>query len=161
VIPEGVEVSDVSDQTAAPAPGDGALSIVQPEAWPKARGYVNGMITTGRGERVLFIAGQIGWEPDGTFTTDDLGEQFAKALDNVLAVVAAAGGQPTSIARMTVYVTDLQAYRERTQMIGLAWRKRLGRHYPTMALIGVAGLLEPRALVEIEATCVLPAGAGA
>jgi enamine deaminase RidA (YjgF/YER057c/UK114 family) len=109
VIPEGVEVSDVSDQTAAPAPGDGALSIVQPEAWPKARGYVNGMITTGRGERVLFIAGQIGWEPDGTFTTDDLGEQFAKALDNVLAVVAAAGGQPTSIARMTVYVTDLQA----------------------------------------------------
>ena len=132
------------------------LSIVHPAAWPKARGYVNGMLTAGEGERVLFVAGQIGWEPDCTFTTDDLGEQFVKALDNVLAVVEAAGGAPSSIARMTIYVTDLQAYRERTQMIGLAWRKRLGKHYPAMALIGVAGLLEPRAKVEIEATCVLP-----
>jgi enamine deaminase RidA (YjgF/YER057c/UK114 family) len=139
---------------------DDVLSIVHPAEWPKARGYANGMITAGKGERVLFVAGQIGWEPDCTFTTDDLGEQFVKALDNVLAVVAAAGGLPTSIARMTVYVTDLQAYRDRTQMIGLAWRKRLGRHYPTMALIGVAGLLEPRARVEIEATCVLPGTGG-
>lgn len=132
------------------------LMVVHPAAWPKARGYVNGMLTAGLGERVLFIAGQIGWEPDGSFTTDDLGEQFAKALDNVLAVVTEAGGAATSIARMTVYVTDLQAYRERTQVIGMAWRKRLGKHYPAMALVGVAGLLEPRAKVEIEATCVLP-----
>ena len=132
------------------------LSIVHPGAWPKARGYVNGMVTAGAGERILFIAGQIGWEPDGTFTTDDLGAQFVKALDNVLAVVTEAGGAPTSIARMTIYVTNLQEYRDCTPMIGLAWRKRLGRHYPAMALLGVAGLLEPRAKVEIEATCVLP-----
>jgi enamine deaminase RidA (YjgF/YER057c/UK114 family) len=132
------------------------FTIVHPASWPKARGYANGVLTAGRGERVLFIAGQIGWEIDGSFTTDDLGEQFAKALDNVLAVVAEVGGEPNSIARMTIYVTDVQAYRERMAAIGLAWRSRMGKHYPAMALIGVAELLEPRAKVEIEATCVLP-----
>ena len=133
----------------------GELSVVHPASWPKTKGYANGIITAGRGERVLFIAGQIGWEADGSFTTDDLGEQFIKALDNVLAVVAEAGGKPESIARMTVYVTDLQEYRERMSAIGVAWRDRLGKHYPAMALIGVAGLLHPRAKVELEATCVL------
>lgn len=137
-----------------------ALSVVQPEGWPAPRGYVNGVITAGRGERILFVAGQIGWQPDGTFTTDDLAEQFAIALDNVLSVVRAAGGGPSSIARMTVYVTDLDAYRTSTRAIGQAWRTRLGKHYPAMALVGVAGLVERRAKVEIEATCVLPAEAG-
>jgi enamine deaminase RidA (YjgF/YER057c/UK114 family) len=132
------------------------FTIVHPASWPKPRGYVNGVLTTGRGERVLFVAGQIGWETDGSFTTEDLGEQFAKALDNVLAVVAEAGGKPNSIARMTIYVTDVQAYRESMAAIGLAWRSKMGQHYPAMALIGVAELLERRAKVEIEATCVLP-----
>jgi enamine deaminase RidA (YjgF/YER057c/UK114 family) len=105
---------------------------------------------------VLFVAGQVGWHPDGKFTTDDLAEQFAQALDNVLTVVRAAGGEPSSIARMTVYVTDLDAYRSSTRAIGQAWRARMGRHFPAMALLGVAGLVEKRAKVEIEATCILP-----
>jgi enamine deaminase RidA (YjgF/YER057c/UK114 family) len=138
--------------------GDGSNDVlrnVQPEGWPPPLGYANGLCTLGRGERVLFVAGQIGWRPDGTFATDDLGEQFAQALDNVLAVVTAAGGEARNIARMTVYVTDLDAYRTGTRAIGQAWRARMGRHFPAMALLGVAGLVEKRAKVEIEATCIL------
>ena len=138
--------------------GEGSRDIlrkVQPEGWPPPLGYANGMCSLGQGERVLFVAGQVGWRSDGAFHTDDLGEQFAQALDNVLAVVRAAGGEPSSIARMTVYVTDLDAYRSGTRAIGQAWRARMGRHFPAMALVGVAGLVEKRAKVEIEATCVL------
>ncbi len=131
------------------------LSSVQPAQWPKAKGYANGMITAGLGERVLFVAGQIGWLPDGKFATTDFVGQFAQALDNVLAVVHAAGGTAASIARMTIYVTDLDAYRDGAKAIGAVWRERLGRHFPAMALIGVAGLVEREAKVEIEATCVL------
>ena len=132
------------------------LRKIEPEGWPPPLGYANGLCTLGQGERMLFVAGQVGWHPDGTFTTDDLAEQFAQALDNVLAVVRAAGGEPSSIARMTVYVTDLDAYRSSTRAIGHAWRARMGRHFPAMALLGVAGLVEKRAKVEIEATSVLP-----
>lgn len=133
------------------------LEPIQPRFWPRASGYSNGMLTFGKGERVLFLAGQVGWNPaDGTFDSDDLAKQFARALDNVLVVVEAAGGTPTCIARMTIYVTDLDAYRKSTRAIGDAWRSRLGRHFPAMALVGVAGLVEARAKVEIEATCVLP-----
>jgi enamine deaminase RidA (YjgF/YER057c/UK114 family) len=139
--------------------GESAIELlrnVQPEGWPPPLGYANGMCTLGQGERMLFVAGQVGWHPDGKFTTDDLAEQFAQALDNVLAVVRAAGGEARNIARMTVYVTDLDAYRSATRAIGHAWRARMGRHFPAMALLGVAGLVEKRAKVEIEATCVLP-----
>jgi enamine deaminase RidA (YjgF/YER057c/UK114 family) len=132
------------------------LRNVQPEGWPAPLGYANGMCSLGQGERVLFVAGQVGWRADGAFHTDDLGEQFAQALDNVLAVVRAAGGEPSNVARMTVYVTDLDGYRSSTRAIGQAWRARMGRHFPAMALVGVAGLVEKRAKVEIEATCVLP-----
>jgi enamine deaminase RidA (YjgF/YER057c/UK114 family) len=137
----------------APAP---LLRKIDPQGWPPPLGYANGLCTLGQGERVLFVAGQVGWHPDGKFTTDDLAEQFAQALDNVLTVVRAAGGEPSSIARMTVYVTDLDAYRSSTRAIGQAWRARMGRHFPAMALLGVAGLVEKRAKVEIEATCILP-----
>ena len=107
--------------------------------------------------RVLFVAGQVGWDPStGGFESDDLVEQLGRALDNVLAVVGAAGGTASCIARMTVYVTDLDAYRKSTRAIGGAWRARLGKHFPAMALVGVAGLVERRAKIEIEATCVLP-----
>lgn len=141
------------------------ISVVNPPEWPRPRGYANGVITAGEGERILFVAGMVGWRvvadsPEGVFDTDDLGEQWAIALDSVLAVVRAAGGEPKHIARMTVYVTDLDAYRKATATIGKAWRERLGRHYPAMALVCVAGLLEPGAKVEIEATCVLPRAAG-
>jgi enamine deaminase RidA (YjgF/YER057c/UK114 family) len=130
-----------------------SLHVVQPPHWPRPRGYANGIVAEGR---TLYVAGQIGWELDGSFASDDLCDQFAKALDHVLAVVCAAGGAPDQIARMTIYVTDLPAYRAGAPRIGAAWRERLGKHYPAMALVGVAGLVEPRAKVEIEATCVLP-----
>jgi len=137
------------------------IFVVNPPEWPRPRGYANGIVTAGEGERILFVAGMVGWRmvpdsPEGVFDTDDLGEQWVIALDSVLAVVRAAGGEPRHIARMTVYVTDLDAYRKATGTIGKAWKERLGRHYPAMALVCVAGLLEPGAKVEIEATCVLP-----
>jgi enamine deaminase RidA (YjgF/YER057c/UK114 family) len=132
------------------------LKVVQVPEWPRPRGYANGMITAGEGERILFVAGMVGWKSEGVFETDDLAEQFGIALDHVLAVVRAAGGRPTNIARLTVYVTDLDAYRNSTAKLGEAWRTRLGKHFPAMALVGVAGLVERRAKVEIEATCVLP-----
>ncbi|MGZ3418950.1 MAG: RidA family protein [Polyangiales bacterium] len=113
------------------------------------------MITAGEGERILFVAGMIGWTPEGVFESDELADQFATALDNVLAVVREAGGAPSSVARMTIYVTDLPAYRASTAKIGAAWKERFGKHFPAMALVGVAGLVELRAKVEIEATCVL------
>ncbi|MDC0683547.1 RidA family protein [Sorangium atrum] len=139
---------------------NGDLEIVQPAGWPAPRGYANGVVTRGR---TLHIAGQIGWDPaSGQLRSDDLAEQFAQALDNVLAVVAAAGGEPGDVARMTVYVTDLEAYRGSLRAIGAAWRARFGKHFPAMALVGVAGLVERRALVEIEAVAALDArGEGA
>lgn len=129
--------------------------IITPGGLPAPRGYSNGIVATGP---VLYVAGQIGWEPDGTFASDELAPQLGRALDHVLAIVEAAGGVATDIVRMTIYVTDLPAYRSSLPAIGAVWRQRMGRHYPAMALLGVAGLVEPRAKVEIEATCVLPDG---
>lgn len=132
-----------------------SLEFVQPPEWPAPKGYVNGVV--GRG-RTLFVAGQIGWNERCEIETDDFVEQFARALDNVLAVVRAAGGRPEDVARMTVYVTDLDAYRDSLRPIGRAWKERFGKHFPAMALVGVAGLVERRAKVEIEATACLPEG---
>jgi enamine deaminase RidA (YjgF/YER057c/UK114 family) len=134
--------------------GAGDVAEVVVPSWPTPRGYSNGRI--GRG-RVLHVAGQIGWRPDGTFTTDDLIEQFAIALDNVLAVVAAAGAPPEAVASMTVFVTDIAVYRARQRELGPLWRARLGKHYPAMALVAVTALVEPRAKVEIQAVAHLPA----
>jgi enamine deaminase RidA (YjgF/YER057c/UK114 family) len=144
------------DVPAAPAAGP-LLSPVVVAAWPTPRGYANGIIGIGR---ILHVAGQIGWHPDGRFDSDDLIEQFAIALDNVLAVVNAAGGDPESIAAMTVYVTEIETYRARQRELGPIWNTRLGRHYPAMALVAVTALVEPRAKVEIVAVAHLPALAG-
>lgn len=122
-------------------------------SWPPPRGYANGMVGQGR---TLHVAGQIGWDAQGVFHSDELLPQFAQALDNVLAVVAAAGGSATDIASMTVFVTDLDAYRAGLRELGALWRPRLGKHFPAMALVGVAGLVEPRAKVEIQAIAHLP-----
>lgn len=127
--------------------------VVQPAHFPAARGYANGIVTRGR---TLYVAGQVGWELDGTFATDDLADQFARALDHVIDIVRAAGGSPEHIVQMRVYVTDLPAYRNSLKRIGVLWRERLGRHFPVMALVGVNGLVEPRAKVEIEAVAALP-----
>lgn len=128
------------------------LTFVNPEGFLPPKGYSNGALVSGP---TLFVAGQVGWNARCEFETDDLAEQFAQALDNVIAVVRAAGGSPTDLAKMTVYVTDLDAYRGSLKAIGQAWRARLGKHFPAMALLGVAGLVEPRAKVEIEAVAVL------
>ncbi len=131
----------------------GRVDIVEVPGWPPPRGYVNGAIARGR---VLYVAGQIGWQPDGSFAHDELVGQFGQALDNVLAVVRAAGGAVWNIASMTVYVTDIAAYRASARALGAAWRARMDRHYPAMALVGVAALVEPRALVEIQVVAHLP-----
>lgn len=115
--------------------------------WPAPRGYANGRI--GRG-RPLYVAGQIGW--DGARVVDGgLVAQFARALDNVLAIVRAAGGDGEDIASMTAYVTSVADYRAAVRELGAVWRERLGRHYPAMALVEVTALVEPAAVVEIQA----------
>jgi enamine deaminase RidA (YjgF/YER057c/UK114 family) len=121
---------------------------IQPDGWAPPRGYANGVLASGHS---LYVAGQIGWGPDQRFASDQLTDQFAQALENVLAVVRAAGGEATDIAQMTIYVTDVAAYRAAARELGAIWRARLGKHYPAMALVGVTELVEPRALVEIQA----------
>lgn len=121
---------------------------------PVPRGYAHGR--TGRGTP-LHVAGQIGCDEHGALVTIELAPQFARALDNVLAVVRAAGGAPEDIATMTVFVTDIAAYRSAQKELGAAWRARLGKHFPAMALVAVSHLVEPRAVVEIQATAYIGA----
>jgi enamine deaminase RidA (YjgF/YER057c/UK114 family) len=128
------------------------LTPVNPETLAKPVGYSNGLKGTGE---VLFVAGQIGWDKAGQLVSPDFVAQFVQALDNVLEVVWKAGGSPQDIGRMTVYVTSLQEYVDGRKAIGEAWRTRMGRHYPAMSAVQVAGLLEPGAKVEIEATALL------
>lgn len=125
------------------------MRTVHPAHWPAPKGYANGVVT--EGGRTLYVAGQIGWTPEGLFAAKDLVGQFDQALANVVAVVEAAGGKATDLVKMTVYVTDLDAYRDNLRAVGAVWRARLGKHFPAMALLGVAGLVEREALVEIEA----------
>jgi enamine deaminase RidA (YjgF/YER057c/UK114 family) len=124
------------------------VEIVNPTGSAPPRGYSNGVVGSGR---TIYVAGQIGWGADQTFSTDDFAAQFAIALDHVIAVVRAGGGEPSDIAKLTIYVTDLAEYRRSRAALGPIWRERLGRHYPAMALVGVTGLVEPLAKVEIEA----------
>ncbi len=129
------------------------IETIQPEGWPRPRGYNNGMVAEGR---VLFVAGQIGWNEREELAGDDLCAQFRQALANVRTVVEAGGGRVEHLVRLTIYCTDLPAYREGVRDIGAAYREVLGKHFPAMALVGVAGLVHPGAKVEIEATAVLP-----
>jgi enamine deaminase RidA (YjgF/YER057c/UK114 family) len=117
--------------------------------WPAPRGYANGRTGSGR---VVHVAGQIGWDAQGVFGSTELVPQFAQALDNVIAVVRAAGGAPEDIATMTVFVTDIAAYRDAGKPLGTAWRERLGKHFPAMTLVAVSALVERSAVVEIQAT---------
>ncbi len=127
-------------------------NVVNVDTWPTPKGYTNGCIGHGR---VLHVAGQIGWLPDGRFEAKDLLGQFAQALSNVIAVVHAGGGTVADIAEMTVYVTDVVAYRDGRKQLGPIWRERMGSHFPAMALLGVSALVEPEALVEIQAVAYL------
>lgn len=130
------------------------MKILQPEGWGAPRGYSNGIEAEGR---VVFVAGQIGWNPQTcAFETDDFVGQAGQALRNVRAVLAEAGAGPEHLTRMTWYVTDRAAYMADTRALGRVWRDTFGRHYPAMTLVVVAGLLEERARIEIEATAVIP-----
>jgi len=130
------------------------IETIQPEGWPRPRGYANGMAATGR---TLHVAGQIGWDTSEQMVGDDLVSQFRQALANVVAVVTAAGGSPADLVRLTLYCTDVPAYRAGVKEIGAVYREVLGKHFPAMALVGVTELVHPLAKIEIEATAVLEA----
>ncbi len=130
------------------------FEIVNPEALGAPKGWNNGLLAPKDG-RLLFIAGQAGWEEGARGEPPGFAGQFARALDKVLAVLEAAGGRPADLGRIMIYVTDLEAYRASRKEIGEGWRARLGRHYPAVALVQVSGLVDRGALVEIEATAVL------
>jgi enamine deaminase RidA (YjgF/YER057c/UK114 family) len=137
-----------------PLPTVMTFHFINPEALGRPRGYSNGVLAEGGG-RLLFVAGQIGWDEQQKIVGRDFVEQFDRALMNVIAVVTAAGGHAEEIARLLIYVTDKNEYRSRTREIGERYRARMGQHFPAMALIEVKGLLEDDALVEIEAIAVL------
>ena len=120
--------------------------------WAIPKGYSNGRIGAGR---ALHVAGQIGWDGQGVFVAKDLVGQFAQALSNVIAVVHAGQGKVTDIAEMTVYVTDIGAYRDARKQLGPIWRERMQGHFPAMALVAVSALVEPEAVVEIQAVAYL------
>jgi enamine deaminase RidA (YjgF/YER057c/UK114 family) len=126
---------------------------LQPPGWPEPRGYANGVAAEGR---LVFVAGQIGWDETGAFPAADLPGQVRQTLANVLAVVAEGGGGPEHVARMTWYLVDRADYLANLKAVGAAYREVMGRHFPAMAVVEVAGLLEPEALVEIEAMAVVP-----
>jgi enamine deaminase RidA (YjgF/YER057c/UK114 family) len=134
----------------------GALPVpINPESLGAPRGFSHGMLAPAGG-RLLFVAGQIAVDRDGRLVADDFPRQFARALENVLAVVREAGGGPEHVVRLTVYATDKRRYLESLAAVGEGYRRVMGRRYPAMALVEVAGLLEPGALVEIEGTAVVP-----
>ncbi len=137
--------------------GEGpGLEVVNPPALGEPRGWNNGLIAP-RGSRVLFVAGQTGVAgPNAADQDNGFVAQFGRALDRVLEVVRGAGAQPTSLARLTVFVTDVATYRDQRKALGGVWRERMGRHYPAMALVEVTELVDLGAMVEIEATAILP-----
>lgn len=126
---------------------------ITPANFPKPRGYAHGVLSEGQ---TLHVSGQIAWDENARLVSLDFATQFLQALDNFIAVVRTAGGATEHIVKLLVFVTDLDAYRNATKEIGEGWRTRLGKHYPAMSLVKVAGLLEPGAMVEIEGVAVLP-----
>ena len=133
-----------------------SFKLINPEALGAPSGYTNGLLVDGGG-KLLFIAGQIAWDNNQKIVSDDFVEQFDKALANVMTVLRAAEGNAENIARLVIYVTDKIEYRERTKEVGDRYRKHMGRHFPAMVLVQVAGLLDDRAKVEIEGMAVIPA----
>jgi enamine deaminase RidA (YjgF/YER057c/UK114 family) len=128
--------------------------ILQPEGWAAPVGYANGVAIQGR---QIYVAGQVGWNSvTCQFETDDLAAQVRQALGNIVAVLKEAGAEPSHLVRLTWYITDKAAYMAARREIGRAYRDVLGRHFPPMSLVVVEALLEDRALVEIEATAVMP-----
>ena len=130
------------------------MKILQPPGWARPKGFSNGIAV--RGGTTVYIAGQVGWTADQRFAEKSFGGQFRQALANIVAVLAQAGGRPEHLVRLTWYVIDKQEYLGALREIGAAYRELIGRHYPTMAVVQVGGLMEPEARLEIEATAVIP-----
>ncbi|MED6335654.1 MAG: RidA family protein [Planctomycetota bacterium] len=129
--------------------------VIQPEDWASPSGYANGILVE-PGARLLFVAGQVAWDAQKNLVGEgDFKAQFAQALANVVAVVRAAGGESSDVARMLIMVTDKRAYLASLPELGAVWRATMGRHFPAMALVQVAGLIEEGALLEIEATAAI------
>lgn len=139
----------MSDRTPPP------LTVVDPPELASPSGYSHGILAPA-GSRLLFVAGQIGWDGDGRLAGPGFLEQFERALANVVAVVRAAGGSPEHLARLTLYVTDKRDYLDDLAAVGAAYRRVMGRHYPAMALVEVRALVEDGARVEIAGTAALP-----
>jgi enamine deaminase RidA (YjgF/YER057c/UK114 family) len=135
------------------------MSIINPAALAEPVGYNNGLLV--EGGSLLFIAGQIGWDRERRIISDDFADQFALALENVLAVVREAGGDAASVTSLRIYVTDKKEYATRLKDVGSAYRQLMGKHYPAMSLVEVAALVEDLAKVEIEGMAVIARGANA
>ncbi len=131
-----------------------AFKLINPESLGVPRGYSNGVLSDASG-KLLFIAGQIAWDPNQRIVSNDFVEQFDQALSNLINVVTEAGGSADHVARLVIYVTDKVEYRERTREIGERYRKHMGRHFPAMVLVEVKSLLDDAAMVEIEGIAVL------
>jgi enamine deaminase RidA (YjgF/YER057c/UK114 family) len=129
------------------------MKIINPEALGQPRGYSNGVLF--EEGSILFVAGQIGWDRESRIVSDGFAEQFAQALENVLAVVRNAGGGPENIGRLLIFVTDKDEYSSSRRDVGAAYRQLMGNHFPAMTLVEVSSLLEPLAKVEIEALAVI------
>ena len=129
------------------------MNFINPEALGLPRGYSNGV--KAEGGALLFVAGQIGWNHLQVIVSDDFAEQFTQALENVITVVREAGGEPTHITRLLIFVTDKQEYLASVKSIGEAYRQLMGKHFPAMTLVEIKSLLDERAKVEIEAIAVI------
>lgn len=129
------------------------MTSLLPPGWPRPRGYANGVSASGR---MVFVAGMIGWDADGRFAGDDIESQSRQALANVVAVLAAGGAEPRHLVRMTWYVTDKRAYLAAAREIGRAYRDLIGHYDVAMTAVEVSALIEDRAVVEIEATAMVP-----
>lgn len=137
-------------------PTQSLLQAIQPEGWAPPKGYSNGMLAPA-GSKLLAVAGQIAWDAEQNLVDGGFAAQFGQALRNVVAVVDAAGGSVATLASLTIYVTDRHAYIDEIREVGAAYRDAMGRHYPAMALVEVTALLEPGAVIEIQALAFLPA----
>jgi len=130
------------------------VQVLQPNGWASPSGYANGVVA--EPGRIVFVAGQVGWDAQQRFHSQSLTEQFDQALQNVLAVLAAAGGEPRHICRMTAYCCDKPAYLAARGELGVIWRRQMGAHYPAMSLVFVHELLDSPGKIELEATAVVP-----
>jgi enamine deaminase RidA (YjgF/YER057c/UK114 family) len=129
------------------------IETLQPQEWPRPKGYANGMAARGR---MIFVSGQVGWDGQGQFASDVLCDQVKQALRNIVRVLEEAGADPSHVVRLTWFVLSRDAYLREVREIGAAYREVMGKHFPAMSVVEVRGLVEQRALVEIEATAMIP-----